>query len=235
MSFTYSGSELELFAQASHWKQYWSAAIRPLLGPRVLEVGAGVGANIPFLFTPPAREWVALEPDARLAQQIARGIASSTLPRGTQVVIGTIGSMDGAGLFDAILYIDVLEHILEDAAELQHAAELLAPNGRLIVLVPAHGYLYSAFDVSIGHHRRYSRAMLCATGPAGCRLHRMQELDSVGLLASLANRILLRQDMPSPRQIATWDRYMVPVSRCLDPWLGYGIGKSILAVWRRDA
>jgi len=37
--------------------------------------------------------------------------------------------------------------------------------------------------------------------------------------------------MPSPRQIAVWDRLMVPLSRLANPLLGYSLGKSVLAVW----
>ena len=58
-------------------------------------------------------------------------------------------------------------------------------------------------------------------------------LDSVGLLASLSNRAMLRQHMPTARQIAIWDRLMVPMSRLLDPLLFHRLGKSVLAVWRK--
>jgi len=58
-------------------------------------------------------------------------------------------------------------------------------------------------------------------------------LDSAGTLASLANRLALHQSMPTLRQIAVWDRVLVPVSRVLDPLLAYSIGKVVLAVWRK--
>jgi hypothetical protein len=58
-------------------------------------------------------------------------------------------------------------------------------------------------------------------------------LDPVGLLASLANRVLLRSPMPTRRQIAVWDRLLVPASRAIDPILGGAVGKSVFAVWRR--
>jgi hypothetical protein len=58
-------------------------------------------------------------------------------------------------------------------------------------------------------------------------------LDSVGLLASLANRLLLRSAMPTVGQIRIWDNFMVPWSRFLDPIFLYGIGKTIVVVWRR--
>jgi hypothetical protein len=106
----------------------------------------------------------------------------------------------------------------------------------VIVLSPAHASLYTPFDKAIGHFRRYSRSTLAKTAEGtGLRSVKVDYLDSVGLLASGANRLLLSQSMPTERQILTWDRLMVPVSRLLDPVFGHRLGKSILGVWRRES
>jgi len=39
--------------------------------------------------------------------------------------------------------------------------------------------------------------------------------------------------MPNPKQIAVWDKLMVPLSTVVDPLLGFKIGKSILGIWRK--
>jgi hypothetical protein len=234
MTFTYVGSELDVFSYAHRWKAYWAELLRPYLGPRVLEVGAGIGANIPGLFGGDVRDWVALEPDTDLARQIERRVASGSLPENVRVTVGRLDALKDQQLYDAILYIDVLEHILDDVGELIRAADLLESHGRLIVLAPAHQWLFSPFDAAIGHHRRYNRSALSAIGPACCRLDLMRELDCIGLLASLANKMLLRQAIPSKKQIEMWDRALVPLSRWVDPLTGYRLGKSILAVWCRN-
>jgi hypothetical protein len=109
----------------------------------------------------------------------------------------------------------------------------LRSGGSLCVLSPAHPWLFSEFDARIGHHRRYSRAALVALTPPRTRLRLVRYLDSVGLGASLANRLLLRSPKPTRSQILFWDRLMVPLSRPLDWLLRYRLGKSILAVWER--
>ena len=60
-------------------------------------------------------------------------------------------------------------------------------------------------------------------------------LDAAGIAASLANRVLLRRSLPTDQQIRTWDRFLVPVSRWVDPLLGHLVGKSVLTVWRRES
>jgi SAM-dependent methyltransferase len=224
----YQGTELHLFAHARRWKDYWSSRVRPLVAGDVLEVGAGLGANTGLLHNEAVRSWHCLEPDRKLASELRKREGPY------RVIIGTTEELQGEG-YDVILYIDVLEHIEADRAELMRATALLRPGGRIVVLSPAHQMLYSPFDASIGHCRRYNRRSLIALEPPGCRLEAVYYLDSAGMFASLANRALLKQSMPSLRQIVIWDTYLVPISRLVDPLLGYRVGKSIVAVWRRNA
>ena len=134
--------------------------------------------------------------------------------------------------FDCLLYIDVLEHIKQDKDELERASALLRPHGSIVVLSPAHDWLYTAFDKSIGHFRRYNAATLRRCKPAACIVDRIFYLDSCGLLASAANRLLLKQSTPSLDQILFWDRYLVRPSARLDAMLGRSLGKSIVGVFR---
>lgn len=230
----YVGTELEIFAAARNWKRYWSDAIAPFVGGRVLDVGAGLGATAAVFSSRTGIDaWTCLEPDSRFAAQLATRIAAGGLPTRTLARRGTLRDLDPAERFDSILYIDVLEHIRDDRGELARAAGRLAAGGRLVVLSPAHPFLFSPFDAAIGHERRYTRASLRAAAPEGLRLARLAYLDAAGFAASLGNRLVLRSAMPTPAQIAAWDRLLVPISRRLDPWLGFRAGKSVLGVWTR--
>jgi SAM-dependent methyltransferase len=223
--FPYAGGELALFAKARHWKQYWRNCIASQIRGDVLEVGAGLGANTRALADLTYHHWVCLEPDPQLAAQVV-------LPtRRHELVVGTTGDLSDAQKFDAILYLDVLEHIEDDRAELARAARHLKAYGSIIVLAPAHPFLYTPFDRAIGHFRRYTSGRLRAIAPHGLRESKVTYLDSCGALASLGNRLLLRSAMPDERQILAWDRFLVPCSRWLDPLLLHKAGKSVLAVW----
>lgn len=232
MSDRYVGSELELFSAATNWKAYVANALGRFIGGRVLEVGAGIGSNIAYLYTGLVREWISVEPDPDLARRIEEKIAKGLLPPGCHIITGTIESLDTAARFDTILYIDVLEHIAADAQELARARHHLAAEGRLVVLAPAHRFLFSPFDAAIGHHRRYSPANLQALTPPRACLEKCFMLDCAGFFASLANAILLSAALPSKRQIAIWDKMLVPISRNFDGITGHKLGKTIVAVWR---
>jgi SAM-dependent methyltransferase len=231
--YSYVGTELDLFAEARHWKRYFRSAFADRLVGDVLEVGAGIGETARHLLDGRQRSWLCLEPDERLATRLREWAAGGSVAPRPTVQIGTTLDVNPRSRFDTILYIDVLEHIEDDRGEMSRAAELLAPRGTLIVLSPAFPLLFSEFDRSVGHYRRYTRASLAAVMPASLRQVRLRYIDSVGFMASLANRALLRQELPSRRQIALWDRVMIPVSRVLDPLLVHSFGRSVVAVYER--
>jgi len=234
----YPGAELDVFARAEQWKSYLVSEIGPYLGARVLEVGAGIGATTRAFCERGRSErerdmWMCLDPDPAHVRTLGALVERGELPGFCTVRCGTLGDLDRGALFDAILYVDVLEHIEDDAGEVRGAARHLRSGGHLVVLSPAHPWLYSPFDAAIGHHRRYTRASLRALAPGELEPVLLRYLDSVGLLAAAANRAALRQSHPTLRQILVWDRLMVRASRRLDPVLGHRLGRSVLGIWRR--
>jgi predicted RNA methylase len=86
MNLCHPGTELELFATATNWKRYIAALITPYIGETVLDVGAGIGGHVPFLCRHCVREWVCVEPDAKLASRLARRIADGELPAVCRVI-----------------------------------------------------------------------------------------------------------------------------------------------------
>jgi SAM-dependent methyltransferase len=231
---TYRGTELDVFACAENWKHYYRAHIAEYLHGDVLEVGAGIGGTTRLLCRPSARSWLCLEPDPRLVGQLRASLAREPLPLEPEVQVGSLADLDASRTFDCILYVDVLEHVHDDRGELARAASRLRPRGVVVILAPAHNFLFSEFDRQVGHYRRYNAAMLLTIQPPGLRAVKLVYLDVAGMLLSLANRWLLRRGSPTRAQICCWDRVIIPCSRWLDPCLGRRVGKTILVVWERS-
>ena len=230
-SYSYIGSELDIFSRASNWKAYYGQLIRDYIGKEVLEVGAGIGATTASLCRDDITRWLCLEPDPKLASRIGYLIENGELPKYCEVRIGTLNDIPEK--FDTVLYIDVLEHIKEDEAELILAADHLRSEGFLVVLAPAHQSLFTPFDTQIGHQRRYDKRSLSAIIPKNLKCRRLYYVDSVGAIASLGNRYVLRQNMPTPDQIAFWDRTMIPLSRIIDRLCRFSAGKTIVGIWQK--
>ncbi|HEX2608718.1 MAG TPA: class I SAM-dependent methyltransferase [Flavisolibacter sp.] len=229
--FIYQGKELELFEQAHNWKSYLLSRISQYLKGDVLEVGAGIGSATRAFNAGTAVTWTMLEPDARQCQYLQA--IRNQFPSNIAIVCGDLAVV-ARKKFDVILYIDVLEHIENDRQELKNAAALLNEKGVLIVLSPAFQFLFSEFDQSIGHYRRYAASELKQLTPPDLELLQLEYLDSLGFFASFMNKYLLRQSYPTVSQLRFWDRTLIPVSRLADRVTGHTFGKSILAVWEKN-
>ena len=87
--------------------------------------------------------------------------AKITAKSGVRTYLGTLESLRlPSNSISAIGIFDVLEHLEKPDLLLSEIYRVLRPGGLLLALVPAHQWLFSDFDKSIGHYRRYSRKVL---------------------------------------------------------------------------
>ena len=229
----YIGNELDLFEKATVWKKYYGHYLAPYLKGKVLEVGAGIGGTTYELCDGTQEKWLCVEPDPDLYSKLENKIKDNRLPACCSSLKGTTNDLPPGVQFNAVMYIDVIEHIENDAEELARAKTLLSANGYLIVLVPAHQYLYNEFDKAIGHYRRYNKKMLASAAPPGFQLLKMRYFDSLGLVSALVNKYFLKQHYPTAKQINFWDKFLVPVSKPIDFIFNYNVGKTLVAVWQK--
>ena len=234
-SYQYVGQELDLFARAFRWKAYVRRSLSPYIQGSVLEVGAGIGTTTRVLRQCSSGPWTCLEPDPTLAGRLETSLRAYPLLPAPLVQTGTLADLAPELNFDTLLYIDVLEHIEDDRGEVQLTQRRLKTGGHLVVLCPAHQFLFSPFDTAIGHYRRYNRSMMKRLTPNdGLELVSCFYLDSLGMILSLGNRMLLRSSTPTSGQIGFWDRWVVPASCIVDPLLLRSLGKTVVGIWRRS-
>jgi SAM-dependent methyltransferase len=210
-------------AHAGRYNAWLLGRARPYLGARVLEVGAGIGTFTGALAD--GREVVAVEPDAALAPAL-RAAAP-----GARVVEGEIDAAP-PGPYDSVVCFNVLEHIVDDSGALAAFRERLRPGGHLLLLVPAHPFLYGTLDRAFAHERRYAKrrlaALLRAAGLDVVALRRVNPIGALGWLVS--SRVLGRSEIPAG-PLRLYNR-LVPVLRVLDR-VELLVGLSLWAVARR--
>lgn len=201
--------------------------LRRWIGRRVLEIGSGIGNLSTFLVD---REQLVLTDTReeyldRLRQRFAGhpniAVAYLYLPN-------DVGALGGQR-FDTAICLNVLEHVDDDISSLAAMRGLLAPSGRLVLLVPALPALYGTIDRALGHHRRYTRAglrdLLRATGFRSLHLEYFNLAGVPGWW--FAGRVLRRQTIPAG-SLQLYDA-LVPLFR-LERLIPWRVGQSLIAI-----
>jgi SAM-dependent methyltransferase len=227
-------------------KHWWFVARRRILqdqitalqlppGARVLEAGAGPGGNLEMLSEFGELDAFELDEDARQIASARSGIEirSGALP-------GDIDYQPGS--FDLIVAFDVIEHIEADRESVQALALLLRPGARLIITVPAYGWLWSAHDDRHHHKRRYTRPYVRRlVDEAGLEVEKCSYFNMILLPLIVTIRFLKKlagiadspdDDMPPPLVNAILLR-IFSVERYLLRYLSLPLGVSILCIARR--
>lgn len=227
------GGDAFEFAALEGAVNYRRALLRefaPHLQGRVLEVGAGLGQFTALLEQQPGIEsLVAVEPVPEFCQ-----VLRHSRP-GRVVVEGTIEQVQPRTGWDALISINVLEHIADDQCELgSYAQTLSARHGVLCLFVPASPRLYAPIDRALGHHRRYVRSELRGKlERAGFDVLRLDRFNSVGYVLWWLNFRVLRQRHFAPRAVRCFDHWVFPwvywlESRLVRP----PFGQSLIATAR---
>jgi SAM-dependent methyltransferase len=228
-----AADDLERLGGARHFFAWVLAEFHPFLRGRVLEVGAGVGTITRKLVEGyPSISVVALEPAENMFADLA---AYAAVTPQVQARRQTLADYADPGGFDAVVYLNVLEHIADDARELRLAAGALRPGGALLVFGPALESLYSELDHKAGHYRRYGIAQLRGLAEAaGLQVVSVRYFDVLGVLPYLVVYRLLRHQGITGSTIWGYDRLVVRASRLLQQALPRPpVGKNIILVARK--
>jgi len=223
---------LERLAAAPKFNRWMFDRLRPWIGRRVLEVGSGIGNLSVFLQD---RERVVLtdtEPWylARLRERFG-GRANIEVAR---LYLPVVDGALAAERFDTVICLNVLEHVEDDVASLAVMRGLLAPGGRVVLLVPALRALYGTLDRALGHVRRYTRSELIAKlRETGLVPRHLEYFNLAGIPGWWVTGRLLRRSL-IPAASLRWYDALVPLFR-LERLLPWRIGQSLIAIGEATA
>jgi SAM-dependent methyltransferase len=222
---------LAILSAIYNYNHWIFSMVRDFLGPRVVEVGSGVGNITQFLLN--AEKIACLEPYEPYRNHLANRFRQHGNVSVHPWLIQDCPCGDvGAGQFDSVVCLNVLEHIDDDVGALEAMRSLVVPGGHVIVLVPALQSLYGEMDRAMGHVRRYTLPSLrTAFADAGLRPWRGRYMNMVGALGWFWRGRVARKARISPAQTLFFDR-LVPVLSAVERLLPVMFGQSVIVAGR---
>lgn len=230
----YVGRDLEAMSFAINYHAWILRLFRPYLGTNVVEVGAGTGSFSELLLQHNLQSLSLIEPSQAMHKQLTAFITEFV----TKTQIDTYNNLfrEVAPQLqlkrpDSIVYVNVMEHIGDDEAEMRAAHQTLIPGGRLLIFVPALPWLYGSFDEQIGHFRRYTKSELggkCCK--VGFRIITNRYFDLFGVIPWWVKYRLFRSSQMEPGAVKLYDRYIVPLAEKAEALMPPPLGKNILLI-----
>jgi glycosyltransferase involved in cell wall biosynthesis len=200
--------------RAPRFTKWMADVIRPYVGEKVLEIGAGTG-NLTMQLIPRKLYWASdINP---LYLSYLENVSHNRPYLRVSYTDGQAGeSYPREQKFDTVICLNVIEHLKDDLGALQNIHAALEDTGRAIILVPCGPWLMGTLDEVLGHQRRYTRKQLTdLVAKAGFRLETMMEFNRIGVIAWWLNGRLLRR-----RTFGLWQIKMLnlltPLFRILD-------------------
>jgi SAM-dependent methyltransferase len=226
----YTLADQQRMSQAKNYFAWQSRLVGGELGPRVLEVGCGMGNFTATLLDRDAVIAVDVQPECiqRLKQRFPdRDNLHAFVCDVLSPEFGDLAKWRP----DSSVIVNVLEHVEDDVTALKAVAGVLAPKGIVVLLVPAFQALYGPIDKNLGHHRRYGRAAIRSLAQrTGLRIRKLHYMNSIGFFGWWTNARILKRQTQSERQIEFFDRYLVPPMSALERLIQPPFGQSMLAV-----
>jgi hypothetical protein len=174
------------------WHDVRWYAVLGLLPPgpiTILDVGAGTGRlGAQLACARPDARYRFIEPLTTLEDRLEREFGEAAN-----------AGADASATADVVTLLDVIEHEPDDVGFLTSLVSRSAPGTRFILTVPASMLLWSAWDVELGHHRRYTRRTLATTlRTAGLDVHEVAYLFPELWPVALARRVRHPADGADP-------------------------------------
>lgn len=235
---SYEGCDLEAMSVASNYYDWLIDIIKKYVGKSVVEVGAGSGSFSRKLMKRKPQKLILVEPAKNMFAHLKDTVKEHASPK-TKVVLLNDYMADAQAKIakekpDTFIYVNVFEHIEDDVKELRTIKDILPPGGHAVIFVPALQALFSNFDESIGHFRRYDRKMVEKLAKeAGMEVVHTRYMDIVGVGSWWVNFKLLKSSKLSPGMIELYDRHFIPFIRAVETRLPMPVGKNVLLIARK--
>jgi SAM-dependent methyltransferase len=231
----YPGRDLEAMSFAVNYHRWILEIFSPYLGDHLAEIGAGTGAFSELLLERRAASLSVVEPSTAMYQMLKGHIERIETPTKVKTYNALFSNVADEikqqQQPDSIIYVNVMEHIQDDMAELDAVWRTLERGGRLFLFVPAIPGLYGAFDREVGHFRRYMKAELeekCRR--AGFKVLQSTYFDLIGVVPWWVKYCLFNSSTLEAGAVKLYDKYVVCIAKAIESVFKPPIGKNVLLV-----
>jgi glycosyltransferase involved in cell wall biosynthesis len=223
---------LDAFASAPNFNRWMADTIRPYIGKRVLEIGAGMG-NLTRLLLAGRKRYVATDIDREHLERLKNRLANRpNLETAELNAVETDGQEAFRGQMDTVVCLNVLEHIQDAAGALRNIRSLLEDGGRAVILVPCGQSIYNSLDEELGHFLRYSEDQLRQSmTEAGFEVETVLRFNRASRPGWWLNGTILKRRTISRLQLKNFDR-LVWILRRVDSYLPWE-QTSIIGIGRK--
>jgi len=226
----YGSQILGRLNRAPRFTQWMADVIRPFIGERVLEIGAGTG-NLTLQLIP-RKLYYASDINPHYLTYLQNLIPDHPYLRVGYTDGEQHDSYPSEEKFDTVICLNVVEHLENDFGALRNIFDALDENGRAIVLVPCGPGIYGTLDKVLGHYRRYTKSQFTELAArAGFHLEALLSFNRFGSPAWWLNGRLLRRKTFGLWQIKMLN-FLTPLVRVIDRFLPLP-PLSIIAVLRK--
>jgi len=230
----YVGKDLEAMSFAVNYHRWILDEFSHLLGKHIVEVGAGTGSFSEMVLETKPETLALVEPSDLfndLISNVSQNGNHTKIDFYNSIFAAVAAEIVGKQKPDSIIYVNVLEHIEDDAHELKLIYDSLSDGGRCFLFVPALMALYGDFDRKLGHFRRYTKKELerkCQD--AGFKLLKSKYFDFAGVIPWYINYRLLKSESLGGGAVSLYDKAVVPVFRKIESIINVPVGKNILLI-----
>ncbi|MBI2600879.1 class I SAM-dependent methyltransferase [Candidatus Daviesbacteria bacterium] len=216
---------LESMSIATSYNQWTFNLFKKYLKGEILEVGCGIGNFTGYLAQHGSVTAIDIE------QEYIINLSKEKKANITYKIADISSKKFSIGKkFNAIVCINVLEHIKDHKTALENISSALKEDGYLILLVPAHQFLYGEIDKNIDHFRRYDKKQLQnLLINAQFNIRNIRKLNLLGAIGWFITGKVLKEKDVDENKIKLFDLVSPPFlffEKIIEPL----IGTSLLAI-----
>lgn len=224
----YPGTDLESMSYAQNYHKWILKSIAKCVTGNIAEIGAGSGNFSKELLSLNPQKLYSFEPSLNMFPKLDKTLEKFSNAKASDSYFSVEENLKLN--LDTILYINVLEHIENDLEELKFSLKALNTQGHLIIFVPALQFLFSDYDKHVGHFRRYHKEDLkTLVQEAGFNIKSIKYFDIAGVLPWYISNTLLKRSL-NPKDVALYDKLVVPIMNKIEPILPLPFGKNLLLI-----